>query len=236
MAAVTLAYVLDELTEFNLVCWTVKNGKDLLAEQDNPDMSASDSAELLRRKVEGIREGRLTVNLSGVNRSNRKGADAYRIRTYQIENSTRQSLTSLGAHTPELEKYHHLVLEKEREIFNLKLQLEKANDIIDNLKAQIAENENSEDESEQGLFGISPAMISQATQLLSVISTMQGKPAAEINGLPDTLDKFQAVEPKAEQVLTAIIALAKYEPGSYNLYRNMLLAQAEKLIKKNGTI
>jgi len=233
MAAVTLGYITDELQEYNLVCWSVKNGKDLLAEQDDPDMNATQSADLLRRKVEGIRDARLTINLSGVNKASRKGAETFRIRTYNLDTTVSKGPTTIGMHTPEIEKLHHQLLEKEREILNLKYALEKANDTIDQLRKE-AEEEPEEDE--QGMFGISPAMISQATQLLSVLNSLGPKPQPELHGLPETAATLQSLDPQADEVITAICYFAKYDRASYGMYKNILLSQAANLKKKNGPL
>ena len=232
MASVSLKYIQDEIHDYNLICWTVRNGKDLLAEQDDPTLSASESAELLKRKVDGITDARLTVSLSGVSRSGRKGAETHRVRTYSIDTQQSKPLT-IGAHTPEIEKLHHAILEKEREILQLKYALEKANDQIDELKKEL-EEEDSE-EQEQGLFGLSPAMISQATQLLSMLNNITPAKQPEIHGVP-AVDTFRAVDAKADEVIEAICYFAKYEPGQYSLYKSMLISQAQKLKKKHGPL
>lgn len=233
MAAVTLAYITDELQEYNLVCWSVKNGKDLLAEQDDPDMTATQSADLLRRKVEGIRDARLTINLSGVNKASRKGAETFRIRTYNLDTTVSKPGTTIGMHTPEIEKLHHQLLEKEREILTLKYALEKANDTIDQLRKE-AEQEPEEDD--QGMFGISPAMISQATQLLSVLNSLGPKPQPELHGLPEAATTLQSLDPQADEVITSICYFAKYDKSSYTMYKNLLLSQAHNLKLIHGPI
>jgi len=233
MAAVSIQYILDELQDYNLVCWTVKNGKDLLAEQDDPNMSASESAALLQRKVQGISDARLTISLSGVNKAGRKGAETHRIRTYILETAATKSM-SIAGHTPEIERLHHEILDKEREILGLKYALEKANDQIESLKKEIEEEDTEEEE--KGLFGLSPAMISQATQLLSMLNNIGPAKQPEIHGTPDIAQTYRSLDPKADEVIEAICYFSKYDPGSYSMYKSVLLSQAANLKKKHGPL
>ena len=234
MAAVTIQYITDELQEYNLVCWSIKNGKDLLAEQDDPDMNATQSADLLRRKVEGIRNARLTINLSGVNKASRRGAETFRVRTYNLDTTVNTPGTTIGMHTPEIEKLHHAILEKEREILNLKYALEKANDTIDQLRKEL--DEEPEEDDANGINGIVQTINQLAPLIPSLSQLFTRKETPTINGISETFETLKALDPQADEVITAICYFAKYDKGSYSMYKNILLSQANTLKQKNGPL
>lgn len=232
MATVNLDYILNELQDYNLKCWTVKDSRHIIAEQDDAEITAADSADILKRKLQAIPDTRLTVILSGVNKAAKKngGAEPTRTRTYTIVTPPAHS-AHLGGHTPEIEKFHHLILDKEREILQLKYALEKANDEIDSLKAELKEIEESPDgDSEEGMFGLSPKMIQDATQLLAMLNSFSPatpKPAT-LAGLPEDIEELKKYDSKADEVIRAILLYAKNDRASYNFYRGIIISNAKK--------
>lgn len=229
MANVNIKYVLAEILDNNLICWSIKDNKALLAEQDSLAFDAAESAKLLENKLAAIGNGIVTVTASGKPKKDRAGAETRKIRSFTI-NLDREAATTINAGSmhhngAEIEKMHHMLLDKEREILALKYALEKANDTIDELQKELEE----EAEEEETIAGLSPKMIE--TVLSSTLINIFTPKAAEatningINGLDDSLPlaQWKAVDPEAEKVIKAILLVIEKDPNTYNFIKSTLL-------------
>lgn len=229
MPTVSISYAVNEIQDNGLNFWTVKDKNALLAEQDE-NISAEDSAELLRSKLEAIGNGTVNVTASGKPRKDRKGAETFRTRQFII-NLDRERPVGAAAvtayHTPQYEKLQHEILDLERKNLQLKYALEHAEDRIADLEKEIKELENSEgEEDEETIAGLK---VSDLGKLLMGYLTAPQPAATQgpINGLPDSspeLQKFYSREKQAAEIIAAINRVMEKDPGTYGFIKNTLLS------------
>jgi hypothetical protein len=216
MAIVHIDYIINEMHECGLNCWNVRDGKSLLAEQDDDGKDVSASAALLRDKLNSIGAGYLTVNLSGVNKKNRKAAEALKVRTYTVlagSGDPKQAPIISGIDNKELEK-----LRQENEALKLQMVKSEYNQKLEALEKKI-EGLESGDESPMGRI---------ETLLLPIITNMFSTsvtPAPTINGIKEEtlIEQWISVDPDAPKVLEKIVNLAVNSPGMYKQYKPILL-------------
>jgi hypothetical protein len=229
MPTVSISYAVNEIQDNGLNFWTVKDKNALLAEQDE-NISAEDSAELLRSKLEAIGNGTVNVTASGKPRKDRKGAETFRTRQFII-NLDRERPVGAAAvtayHTPQYEKLQHEILDLERKNLQLKYALEHAEDRIADLEKEIKELENSEGEEEEET--IAGLKVSDLGKLLMgyLTAPQPGATQAPINGLPDSsaeLQKFYSREKQAAEIIAAINRVMDKDPGTYGFIKNTLLS------------
>jgi hypothetical protein len=229
MANVNIKYVLTEVIDNNLICWSIKDNKALLAEQDSLAFDAAESAKLLENKLAAIGNGIVTVTASGKPKKDRAGAETRKVRSFNI-NLDREAATAMvgiSTHTngQEIEKMHHLLLDKEREILTLKFALEKANDTIDQLKKEL-----EEEEEEETIAGFSPKMIETvlSSTLVNIFAPKEAAAAKTINGIADdnsaVFNSWIAVDSEALQVVKSILVVIEKDPTTYNFIKSTLLS------------
>lgn len=225
MANVNIKYVLAEVIDNNLICWSIKDNKALLAEQDSLAFDAAESAKLLENKLAAIGNGIVTVTASGKPKKDRAGAETRKVRSFNInldrEAATSMAAVSMHSNGAEVEKMHHLLLDKEREILHLKYALEKANDTIDELKKEL-----EEEGEEETIAGLSPKLIETvlSSTLVNIFSPKEAA-ATTINGLDDVspLSQWMQKDKEAEQVIKAILVVIEKDPTTYNFIKSTLL-------------
>jgi len=218
MAIVHIDYIINEMHENGLNCWNVRDGKSLLAEQDDEGKDVSASAELLKNKLKSIGAGYLTVNISGVNKKNRKAGETLKVRTYTVvAGSTDKTVTPVainGYDTKELDK-----MRAENEALKLQLVENKYQQKLNDLEKKIEGLENGDDDPIGRLETIFLPII---TNMFSTSVT----PAPAINGVEDNdlLEQWQAADPEALKVLDKIVMLAVTKPDLYKTYKPILLS------------
>lgn len=219
MAIVHIDYIINEMHENGLNCWNVRDGKALLAEQDDDSKDVSASAALLQDKIKSIGAGYLTVNLSGVNKKNRKAAEALKVRQYTVlAGGGDQKATPVavsGFDNKELEK-----VRAENEALKLQLVENKYQQKLNELEKKIEGLENEDENDPIGRL---------ETLFLPIITNMFSTsvtPAPPINGVVenDLLDQWQEVDPEALKVLEKIVMLAVTKPDMYKTYKPILLS------------
>jgi hypothetical protein len=204
--------------ENGLNCWNVRDGKSLLAEQDDDGKDVSASAALLKDKLKSIGAGYLTVNISGVNKKNRKAGEALKVRTYTVlAGSTDNKVSALpvaGFDTKELEK-----MRAENEALKLQIVENKYQQKLNELEKKI---EGLENEEENPIGRLESIILPIITNMFSTSVT----PAPIINGIEETtlLDQWQSVDPEAIKVLEKIVSLAVNKPDMYKTYKPILLS------------
>jgi hypothetical protein len=204
--------------ENGLNCWNVRDGKSLLAEQDDDGKDVSASAALLKDKLKSIGAGYLTVNISGVNKKNRKAGEALKVRTYTVlAGSTDNKVSALpvaGFDTKELEK-----MRAENEALKLQIVENKYQQKLNELEKKI---EGLENEEENPIGRLESIILPIITNMFSTSVT----PAPVINGVEETtlLDQWQSVDPEAIKVLEKIVSLAVNKPDMYKTYKPILLS------------
>lgn len=218
MAIVHIDYIINEMHENGLNCWNVRDGKSLLAEQDDDGKDVSASAALLKDKLNSIGAGYLTVNISGVNKKNRKAGEALKVRTYtvlagSIDNKV-SALPVAGFDTKELEK-----MRAENEALKLQIVENKYQQKLNELEKKI---EGLENEEENPIGRLESIILPIITNMFSTSVT----PAPVINGVEETtlLDQWQSVDPEAIKVLEKIVSLAVNKPDMYKTYKPILLS------------
>jgi hypothetical protein len=218
MAIVHIDYIINEMHENGLNCWNVRDGKSLLAEQDDDGKDVSASAALLKDKLKSIGAGYLTVNISGVNKKNRKAGEALKVRTYTVlAGSTDNKVSALpvaGFDTKELEK-----MRAENEALKLQIVENKYQQKLNELEKKI---EGLENEEENPIGRLESIILPIITNMFSTSVT----PAPIINGIEETtlLDQWQSVDPEAIKVLEKIVSLAVNKPDMYKTYKPILLS------------
>ena len=218
MAIVHIDYIINEMHECGLNCWNIRDGKALLAEQDDDSKDVSASAALLRDKLKSIGAGYVTINLSGVNKKNRKAAEATKVRTYTVATGSSESIKSVapvaGYDSKELEK-----LRAENEQLKLQAVEHKYQSKLQELEKKI---EGLESEDETGLGRVETLLLPIITNMFSNTVT----PSPTINGVAEEtlLDQWTAVDPEAIQVLEKIVGLAINKPALYTQYKPILLS------------
>jgi len=218
MAIVHIDYIINEMHENGLNCWNVRDGKSLLAEQDDDGKDVSASAALLKDKLNSIGAGYLTVNISGVNKKNRKAGEALKVRTYTVlAGATDNKVSALpvaGFDTKELEK-----MRAENEALKLQIVENKYQQKLNELEKKI---EGLENEEENPIGRLESIILPIITNMFSTSVT----PAPVINGVEETtlIDQWQSVDPEAIKVLEKIVSLAVNKPDMYKTYKPILLS------------
>ena len=219
MAIVHIDYIINEMHENGLNCWNVRDGKALLAEQDDDSKDVSASAALLQDKIKSIGAGYLTVNLSGVNKKNRKAAEALKVRQYTVlaggaDNKALPVQAVSGFDNKETEK-----LRAENEALKLQLVENKYQQKLNELEKKIEGLENGE---EDPIGRMESIILPIITNMFSTSVT----PAPTINGVEDNdlINQWEAVDPEALKVLEKIVTLAVNKPDLYKTYKPILLS------------
>ena len=219
MAIVHIDYIINEMHENGLNCWNVRDGKALLAEQDDDSKDVSASAALLQDKIKSIGAGYLTVNLSGVNKKNRKAAEALKVRQYTVlaggaDNKALPVQAVSGFDNKETEK-----LRAENEALKLQLVENKYQQKLNELEKKIEGLENGE---EDPIGRMESIILPIITNMFSTSVT----PAPTINGVEDNdlINQWEAVDPEALKVLEKIVTLAVTKPDLYKTYKPILLS------------
>jgi hypothetical protein len=218
MAIVHIDYIINEMHENGLNCWNVRDGKSLLAEQDDDSKDVSASAALLKDKLKSIGAGYLTVNISGVNKKNRKAGEALKVRNYTVvAGSNDKAVTPVtinGYDSKELDK-----IRAENEALKLQLVENKYQQKLNDLEKKIEGLENDE---EDPIGRLETIFLPIITNMFSTSVT----PAPTINGVEDAdlLEQWQQADPEALQVLEKIVTLAITKPDTYKTYKPLLLS------------
>jgi len=222
-ATVAIDYVIDEMREAGLNCWGIYDGKNLLAEQDDPNYSLDESVSTLMNKLHPIRSSVIMVRVSGVPRKSRKGAETHKVRTYIVD--LRDSVDPVANKAPTAIAGTSAVENKLREeLLNLRTQLVKTEyqQKIDALEKRINDMEEGEDD---GINGFAKQLM---PLLVNAFNNNASAPATTLAGLPgdgeQLLNEWIAVDPGALDVLRKIVDLARREPGKYSSYKPMIMS------------
>lgn len=217
MALVHIDYIINEMHENGLNCWNVRDGKSLLAEQDDDSKDVAASAALLRDKVKSIGAGYVTINLSGVNKKNRKAAEALKVRTYTIATGygepTKVTAPVSGIDNKELEK-----LRAENEALKMAQVEMKYQQKLNELEKKIEGLEAGDD---TPLGRVETLLLPIITNMFSNTVT----PQPTINGIREEslIEQWVSVDPGAVEVLEKIVSLAVHKPEMYKTYKPILL-------------
>lgn len=218
MAIVHIDYIINEMHENGLNCWNVRDGKALLAEQDDDSKDISASAALLQEKIKSIGAGYLTVNLSGVNKKNRKAAEALKVRQYTVvaggtDNKSLPVQAVSGFDNKEIER-----MRAENEALKLQIVENKYQQKLNDLEKKI---EGLENEDNDPIGRLESIILPIVTNMFSTSVT----PAPTINGIEnnDLLEQWEEVDPEAVKVLEKIVTLAVNKPDLYKTYKPILL-------------
>lgn len=232
MPIVTIDYALKEIADNRLLFWSIKDGRALLAEQDDSAMTLNNSISLLREKLLSIGNGLVTVNASPKPKKERRGADTFKIRTFSLNLDKVEKAVS-GAQpvssgadynqSPKIESLHHQLLEKEREILKLSYALERAEDERDQWRKKY-DDLLAEESEEETIGGFSPKMIESVltNSLAALFTPATPAPPAPINGLPEDLTTWQQLDADAPKVVAAILKVIAREPQTYQTIKSVL--------------
>lgn len=224
MAIVHIDYIINEMHENGLNCWNIRDGKSLLAEQDDDGKDVAASAAQLKDKLRSIGQGYVTVNLSGVNKKNRKAAEALKVRTYTLVTggSDKSPVTVApvsGIGSKELEELREANKKLEMQLLESKYQQK-----LDDLNKKIEGLENDDDSPIGRLETILIPIITEIfTNGMNKGATVV---APTINGVKEEslLDQWIEVDPDAPAVLKKIVTLAIEKPETYKTYKPILLS------------
>jgi hypothetical protein len=203
MPNVSIKYALKEIADCNLICWSIRDNNSILAEQDDNNIEAPESIEILRDKLEAIGNGKVNVIASAKQKKDRKGAEAYKIRNFSIDlDKEKKPEMSTAYHSPQYEKLQHELLNLERENVVLKFKLEAAEDKVNDLEKKLAEIEKEESEGEINGIGEIEKIISKtenifgyAAAIMPVIQAMiQQRQPQPTNPAINGVDKQQTTK------------------------------------------
>jgi len=204
MPNVSIKYALKEIADCNLICWSIRDNNSILAEQDDNNIEAAESIEILRDKLEAIGNGKVNVIASAKQKKDRKGAEAYKIRNFSIDlDKENKPGQTTAYHTPQFEKLQHELLNLERENVVLKFKLEAAEDKVSDLEKKLAEVEKEESEGEINGIGRIESLVNRAYEIVGLAAAVapvvqqlmnQGKPVQPQNPVINGHDKQQTTE------------------------------------------
>jgi hypothetical protein len=222
MATVSIDYAISEIIDNNLICWSIKDNKALLTEQDDHTIKSEDSARMLKNKLTAIGNGIVTVNASGKPKKDRAGAETHKIRTFTIDLNQAARVTSVNSISDHNSRE---ILNKELELIKTRFELEQAYKKIQELEKQITELEEEEEEEETiGGFSVKTLQTVLINQLLNGGNTTPPAAAPTINGINgDAWEQFKAKEPRALEIVSAVLNLMNNDPDTYKLVKNNLL-------------
>jgi hypothetical protein len=222
MAADSIEFMIEEMKEHSLNCWNIMDGQKKLSEQDDEGMSIDNSINKLETKLKNLGARFVTVKLSGVNKSKRRGAEANNVRHFTV-------YAGSGKEAPEIMLPVAVVPNKELESLReanekLKLQLieHKYEQKLNDLHKKI-EGLESEDDSPIGR--LETILIPIITEIFTSGKTSQVV-APTINGVQEEtlIDQWMSVDPDAPEVLKKIVTLAITKPDVYKTYKPILLS------------
>lgn len=221
-SADTIEFIIEEMKEHSLNCWNIMDGQKKLSEQDDEGMSIDNSINKLKTKLKNLGTKYVTVKLSGVNKSKRRGAEANNVRHFTV-------LAGSGKENPEIVLPVAGIPNKELDALReanekLKLQLieykyeQKLNDLHKKI-----EGLESEDDSPIGR--LETILIPIITEIFTSGKTSQVV-APTINGVQEEtlIDQWMSVDPDAPEVLKKIVTLAITKPDVYKTYKPILLS------------
>jgi hypothetical protein len=204
MPNVSIKYALKEIADCNLICWSIRDNNSILAEQDDNNIEAPESIEILRDKLEAIGNGKVNVIASAKQKKDRKGAEAYKIRNFSIDlDKEKKPEMSTAYHSPQFEKLQHELLNLERENVVLKFKLEAAEDKVNDLEKKLAEVEKEESEGQINGIGQFETMINKTHEIFGYAAAIapfvqamfqQRQPVQPTNPVINGHDKQQATE------------------------------------------
>lgn len=223
MAIVHIDYIINEMHENGLNCWNIRDGKSLLAEQDDDSKDTSASAAQLKDKLHSIGAGYVTVNLSGVNKKGRKGAEALKVRTYSVVcggSDKSQAVAPVnGIPSKEIQELREANKKLEMMLIESKYQQK-----LDDLNKKI---EGLESEDENPIGRLETILIPIITEIFTNGMNKGAQVIAPtINGVQEEtlIDQWMSVDPEAPEVLKKIVTLAITKPDVYKTYKPILLS------------
>lgn len=216
MAIVHIDYIINEMHENGLNCWNIRDGKSLLAEQDDDSKDVAASAAMLSDKLKSIGAGYLQVNVSGVNKKNRRAGEALKVRSYTVVAGGSEKAPAAapvsGINNRELEE-----LRAANEALKIQLLESKYQQKLEDLNKKIEGLENGDDDPIGRL----------ETLLVPIITNLfTNTTVPAINGIAEEnmIDKWITVDPDAPKVLEKIVNLAINNPGMYQQYKPLILS------------
>lgn len=223
MAVVDVEYVANEMKEFDLNCWAIRDGKNLISEQDDEGMAVGESASLLMNKLQGIRAAFITVSLSGVSKKNRRAAETHKVRTYTVDLRTAGSVSAVpvaiaGHSDKENETLRAQILQLRETVIKQEYEVK-----LKAMQLQIDELKNGEDD---GIGSLLKTLAPQLATMLGAAFAAPGNAGNAINGLDDlnsVVKRWQAVDSDFLAVMSAVVKIAEDDPAAYNSYRSIIL-------------
>jgi len=224
MAVVDVEYVSNEMQEFGLNCWAIRDGKNLISEQDNEDMPVTDSASLLLNKLAGVRASFITVSLSGVSKKNRRAAETHKVRTYTVDLRSAGNVSAVpvaiaGPSNDSSEKLRAEILQLRETVIKQEYETK-----LKDLQKQITDLKNGDDDS---IGSLVKQFAPQIATMLGAAFAAPGNGGNTINGLDDAsqlIERWRALDADYLKVLAGIVDVAENQPAAYKQYSNILLA------------
>ena len=221
MAVASIDYIINEMHENSLNCWNVRDGKALVAEQDDEDKDVSTSASMLKNKLENLGSGYMTVNLSGVCKKNRKAGETMKIRTYTviIGGATKAPVAVSGIDSREISELREANKKLEMALIESRYQQK-----LDDLNKKIEGLQSDED---NPIGRLETILIPIITEIFtSTVGRNSNSIAPVINGVVenDLMDRWLEVDSEATEVLEKIVSLAVNNPKVYKSYKPILLS------------
>ena len=224
MSIVHIDYIINEMHENGLNCWNIRDGKSLLSEQDDDSKDVAASAAMLKDKLASIGTGYVTVNVSGVNKRNRKAAEALKVRSYTVMTGSGKEVQSLpipvnGINNKEIES-----LREANEKLKLQLLENKYEQRLNELNKKI---EGLESEDDNPIGKLETILIPIITEIFTNGAGRASQTIAPtINGLKEDnlMDQWLSADPEAGVVLEKIVTLAITKPDVYKTYKPILLS------------
>jgi len=224
MAVVDVEYVSNEMQEFGLNCWAIRDGKNLISEQDNEDMPVTDSASLLMKKLAGVRASFITVSLSGVSKKNRRAAETHKVRTYTVDLRSAGNVSAVpvaiaGHSDGESAKLRAEILQLRETVIKQEYEVKLAA-----LQKQITDLKDGEGDS---IGSLVKQFAPQIATMLGAAFAAPGNAGPSINGIDDAsqlLERWRALDADYLKVLAGIVNVAETQPAQYKQYSNYLLA------------
>jgi hypothetical protein len=222
MSAETIDFIIEEMKEHSLNCWNIMDGKNKLSEQDDEGMDIGTSIQKLKSKLTSLGARYVSVNLSGVNKSRRKGAEAMNVRKYTILAGTGKEVPQIIAPVAGIPYKELDALREANEKLKLQLIEYKYEQKLNDLHKKI-EGLESEDDSPIGR--LETILIPIITEIFTSGKTSQVV-APTINGVKEEtlIDQWISVDSDAPEVLKKIVTLAITKPDVYKTYKPILLS------------
>lgn len=214
---VAVDFIVQEMLENNLSFWSINKGKRKYSENDNKNISTSDSVKLLVKKLKDLNgAGEVLVIVSEFPKANRRGTAASRVLKYLVNVDDKEIIQKMDISgiSNELDK-----LRAENMQLKEKLISQAYEQKLEALEKKIEGLQQPQEEDHIG------RVVDLVIPILSNMLLNPPPPAAPINGLAEEtlLDEWCKIDKDAPKVLQAIVNLAKRSPITYSTYKPLIL-------------